>query len=69
MSLSIDSTLREILADERGRTVIEEHHPSLATDPQMESAMDLSLKEIASYSSGAITDESLKAMDAGLRKA
>lgn len=68
MALSINSTLREILADPKGKAVILAHHESWATDPQMEPAMDLSIKEIAAYSQGAISDDSLKAMDEDLSK-
>lgn len=68
MALSINSTLREILADPKGKAVILAHHESWATDPQMEPAMDLSIKEIATYSQGAVSDDSLKAMDEDLSK-
>ncbi len=68
MALSINSTLREILADPKGKAVVLAHHESWATDPQMEPAMDLSIKEIAAYSQGAVSDDSLKAMDEGLSK-
>ncbi len=68
MALSINSTLREILADEKGKAVILQHHESWASGPQMEPAMDLSLKDIASYSQGAVTNESLQAMDEDLSK-
>ncbi len=68
MALSINSTLREILADPKGKAVVLAHHESWATDPQMEPAMDLSIKEIAAYSQGAVSDDSLKAMDEHLSK-
>ncbi len=68
MALSINSTLREILADPKGKAVVLAHHESWATDPQMEPAMDLSIKEIAAYSQGAVSDDSLKTMDEDLSK-
>ena len=67
MGLSTDSTLRELWADEKARAVLEAHHPDLLK-PEMEQALDISLRQIAGYSNGGITDESLKAMDEDLGK-
>ena len=68
MALSTDSTLRELIADEKAKAVLLAHHPDLVNDPQMEQAMDISIRQIAEYSGGSLTDESLKEMDDDLSK-
>jgi len=67
MGLSTNSTLRELWADEKARAVLEAHHPDLLK-PEMEQALDISLRQIAAYSGGSLTDESLAAMDEDLAK-
>ena len=62
MALSIDSTLGEILADEKGKAVLEKHLPGVTAMPQIEMAKGYSLKAIAPMSQGQITDEMLKAI-------
>ena len=68
MALSIDSTLGEILADEKGKAVLEKHLPGVTSMPQIEMAKGYSLKTIAPMSQGRITDELLKAIDEDLGK-
>lgn len=67
MALSTNSTLRELWADEKAKAVLEAHHPDLLK-PDMEKALDISLRQIATYSGGSLTDESLATMDADLAK-
>ncbi len=75
MALSIDSTLRELLADERAVAVLrdamnvsEEAFNEIVNGPQMQQAMGFSLKQIAGYSGGQISDEMLNAAQEGLGK-
>lgn len=68
MALSIDSTLGEILADEKGKAVLEKHLPGVSSMPQIEMAKGYSLKVIAPMSQGQITDEMLKAIAEDLSK-
>ena len=68
MALSIDSTLGEILADEKGKAVLEKHLPGVTSHPQIEMAKGYSLKAIAPMSQGQITDETLKAIAEDLSK-
>ena len=68
MALSIDSTLGEILADEKGKAVLEKHLPGVAAMPQIEMAKGYSLKAIAPMSQGQVTDEMLKAIAEDLSK-
>ena len=69
MALSIDSTVGEILADEKGKAVLEKHLPDLTSAPQIiERAKGYSPKAIAAMSQGRITDEMLKAIAEDLSK-
>lgn len=67
-ALSIDSTLGEILADEKGKAALEKHLPGLSSAPRIELTKVYSLKAIASMSQGPITDETLKAIAEDLSK-
>ena len=68
MALSIDSTLGEILADEKGKAVLEKHWPGVWSAPRIELAKVYPLKAIASMPDGRITDETLKAIAEDLSK-
>ncbi len=68
MALSIDSTLGEILADEKGKAVLEKHLPGVSTNPAIAQARGMSLKAIAPMSQGMINDDMLKAIAEDLSK-
>jgi hypothetical protein len=68
MILSISSTIGRLLADGEAKAVLEKHKPGLISHPQIGQAMNMSLKQVASYSQGEITDEILKAVDKNLSK-
>ena len=68
MALSIDSTLGEILADEKGKAVLEKHLPGVTSMPEIDMAKGYSLRAIAPMSQGLITDEMLKAIAEDLSK-
>ena len=68
MALSIDSTLGEILADEKGKAVLEKHLPGLTSMPQIDMAKGYSLTAIAPMSQGQITDAMLEAIAEDLSK-
>jgi len=68
MALSIDSTLGEILADEKGKAVLEKHLPGVTAMPGIDMAKGYSLKAIAPMSQGQITDEMLKVIGDDLSK-
>ena len=68
MALSINSTLKDILADERAKAILEKYRPGATSHPQLSQAMGMSLKQVASYSQGEITDEALQAIDEELSK-
>jgi len=68
MSLSIDSTLGEVLDDERGKTVLEKHLPGVSSDPRTAMGRDMTLKQIASFMPTEITTALLQAVDEDLKK-
>jgi hypothetical protein len=68
LALSIDSTLGEILADKKGKAILEKHLPGLSSAPRIEMAKVYSFKAMASMSQGQITDETLKAIAEDLSK-
>jgi hypothetical protein len=59
MALTIDSTLGELLADEKATAILEKHMPGISTNPQVAMGKGFSLKAIAPMSGGMITQEML----------
>ena len=75
MVLSINSTLKDLLADEKAVAILknamdasEQAFNEVVNSPQMQQAMGMSLKELAGYSQGEITEEMLKGIDEELGK-
>jgi hypothetical protein len=68
MPFSIHSTLREILADERARAVLEKHVPGSTSHPRLDEGKQLSLAEIASYPEAGLSRETLNAIGEDLRR-
>ena len=68
MALSIDSTIGELLADEKAKAVLEKHLPGISTNAQIDMAKGMSLKAIAPMSQGAITDVIVSAIAEDLSK-
>jgi len=68
MALTIDSTLGELLADEKGKAVLEKHLPGVTSMPGLDMAKGYSLKAIAPMSQGQITDAMLNAIAEDLGK-
>ena len=62
MALTIDSTLGELLADEKATAILEKHMPGISTNPQIAMGKSFSLKAIAPMSGGQITQEMLDAI-------
>jgi len=59
MALTIDSTLGELLADEKATAILEKHMPGISTNPQVAMGKGFSMKAIAPMSGGMITQEML----------
>ena len=68
MSYSANSTIRELMADERARAVVEKHLPGASTHPQLPEAMHMTLREVSWYPESGLTQEKLDALVADLAK-
>jgi hypothetical protein len=67
MAYSIDSTVGELLDNAAPRAVIDKHMPELASNPQIGMARGMSLKIVAGFSGGKITNEMLAAVNDDLQ--
>jgi hypothetical protein len=68
MGYSIESTVGELLDNAAPRTIIDKHIPAMATNPQIGMARGMSLKMVAGFSGGMITNEILAAVNTELQK-
>ena len=62
MAFTQDSTVREILADERAKAVLERHVPGATTHPQIYDAMYMTLREVSTYPEAGISSEVFQAL-------
>ena len=62
MAFSENSTIRQILADERAKAILDKHFPGASTHPQLYMGMDMTLKQISGYWESGMTPEKLKAL-------
>ena len=67
MTLSINSKMKDLLADEKAKAILDKQNPGWTDDPQIQPAMEMSFKELASHIPEA-TDEKLKEVDEELSK-
>ena len=58
---TLDTPLQDIVADEKGKAVIEKHYPGMIALPEYEMFKAISLTQLQPYSNGKITDEMLAA--------
>jgi hypothetical protein len=66
MGFSIDSKLKDLIADERAREVLIKHL-GRRNDPRVDMVLYYSLREIASYPEANISREKLQAIDEDLK--
>lgn len=64
---SIESTVKDLLANEAAKTALEQHLPGFSSHPQLAMAQAMSLATVAKFSGGMITDELLQKVDAALK--
>ncbi len=64
--LSTRSPLRDLLAHEQARAILERYVPGMTTNPQLQQALDLSLRDLATYAPNVYTDQVLAAIDGDL---
>ncbi|MDP9381800.1 MAG: fibronectin type III-like domain-contianing protein [Chloroflexota bacterium] len=60
--LSVDTSLRELLADNDARAVIERHLPGFAERPQLGMAMGFTLTQMSALAPDQFPDEALRAI-------
>ncbi|UKK85598.1 hypothetical protein L7H23_05690 [Sphingopyxis sp. BSN-002] len=58
---SLDTPLQDIVADEKGKAVIEKHFPGMIALPEYEMFKAISLTQLQPYANGKITDEMMAA--------
>jgi hypothetical protein len=68
MAFSTDSTLGEILDNEKGKAVLEKHMPGVSKDPRTAMGRGMTLKQIAAFMPAQITPALLQAIDEDLKK-
>jgi len=66
VSFSVDSTLKDLIADERARAVLIKHLGH-RDDPRINEVMYDSLRQISYYPEAGISREKLEAIDADLK--
>ena len=67
MSFSVDSKLKDLLADERAAAVLRKHFPGRGNDPRIREVLYYSLRQIATYPEAGISRETLQAVDEDLK--
>lgn len=68
MAFNIYSTVRELMANEQAKAVIEKHIPGASTHPQLSMALSMSLGEVATYPESGLTTQKLSELLADLAK-
>ena len=68
MAFSTDSTMGEILNDEKGKAILEKYMPGVSKDPRTAMGRGMTLKQLAQFIPGQMTPAVLQAIDADLKK-
>lgn len=66
MPFTARSTVRELMANEQARSVLDKHVPGASTHPQLYEAMYMTLSEVATYPESGLTQAKLQALLADL---
>jgi alpha-L-rhamnosidase len=64
--LSTRTTIEALLADRQARAVLDRRIPGFTTDPRVEQALQMSLRDVAPYAPNVFTEEMLKNLDEDL---
>ncbi len=62
MAYSEQTRVREIIADERAKGILDKHLPGASTHPQLYMAMGMTLKELTWYPESGLTAAKLQAL-------
>lgn len=68
MAYTLNSTIREIMADERAKAVVDKHLPGASTHPQLAEVLDMTVQEISYYPEAGLTPQKLAAIAADFEK-
>ena len=68
MAFSVNSKVRDILANPEAKVIFDKYAPGMSGDARMKMALHMTVRAIAPFSQGIITNENLKAMDVELKK-
>lgn len=63
-----DTEIGALLDDPAAKAIVEKHIPGMTTNPQVDMARAMTLKDIQAYAPDEVTDERLAAIDADLAK-
>ena len=66
MPFTARSTVRELMANEQARAIVDKHIPGASKHPQLYEAMYMSLNEVATYPESGLTQARLQALLADL---
>jgi hypothetical protein len=66
--LNTRTLLQDLFQNEQAKAVLEKHVPGLTTNPQIDQAMGMSLRDIAPYAPDTFTEKVLQAIDEDLSK-
>jgi hypothetical protein len=68
MAFTANSTVRQLMADERAKAVIEKHIPGASKHPDLPQAMSMTLRELSYYPQSGLTQDKLRAIEEDLQK-
>lgn len=64
---TIESSIKDLLANPATAAVLEEHLPGIAQHPALAQFQDMTLAQVAPYSNGQVTDAIIEAIDTDLK--
>ena len=62
MTFDLNSRIRDIMANEQARAIVDRHIPGASTHPQLDIALEMTLREVSWYPESGLTQEKLKAL-------
>ena len=67
-ALSADSEMRAIFASEKTKAVLEDHLPGITTHPEIDQAMDMTLREVIEYAPDEVLRAVIEAINTDLQQ-
>ncbi|HST04822.1 MAG TPA: glycoside hydrolase family 3 C-terminal domain-containing protein [Chloroflexia bacterium] len=66
--LTVQSTVRDLLANEEARSILERYVPGFSSNPQLGFALGLSLEQVAGFDAQIFNEQTMQNIEAGLEK-